>query len=158
MHGEERSGEQRAAIVLEGLRRDRPIRTLCREHGITRGTYYRWRSTFILGGIARLEGGACCRHLTEALEASRRAHRRLQRERDRLHGENVLLRGRIALRLLDRTDRRALAPEQRLALMDLVRTSRLSVRRALKLLEVPRSTFYSWQRIAGGSARAWPGR
>ena len=36
------TAEEKVRIVLEGFRRDTPIRDLCRREGIRPGTYYAW--------------------------------------------------------------------------------------------------------------------
>ena len=46
--------EEKVAIVLEGFRRDTPIRDLCRREGIHPGTYYAWLKDFMEAGKERL--------------------------------------------------------------------------------------------------------
>jgi len=46
--------EEKMAIVLEGFRRDTPIRDLCRREGIHPGTYYAWLKDFMEAGKERL--------------------------------------------------------------------------------------------------------
>ena len=48
------SAEEKIAIVLEGFRRDTPIRDLCRLEGIHPGTYYAWLKDFMEAGKERL--------------------------------------------------------------------------------------------------------
>lgn len=42
--------EEKAEIVLAGLRGDRPVRDVCREHEITEASYYQWRDRLLEGG------------------------------------------------------------------------------------------------------------
>lgn len=42
--------EQKAEIVLAGLRGDRSVRDVCREHEIAETLYYQWRDRLIEGG------------------------------------------------------------------------------------------------------------
>ena len=49
------TSEEKIRIVLEGFRRDTPIRDLCRGEGIRPGTYYAWLKDFMEGGKERLE-------------------------------------------------------------------------------------------------------
>jgi transposase len=51
------SAEEKIAIVLEGFRRDTPIRDLCRREGIHPGTYYAWLKDFMEAGKERLTQG-----------------------------------------------------------------------------------------------------
>ena len=44
------SAEEKIRIVLEGLRRDTPIRDLCRREGIHPATYYAWLKDFMEAG------------------------------------------------------------------------------------------------------------
>jgi transposase len=46
--------EEKIRIVLEGFRRDTPIRDLCRREGIHPGTYYAWLKDFMEAGKERL--------------------------------------------------------------------------------------------------------
>ncbi len=49
------SAEEKIRIVLEGFRRDTPIRDLCRREGIRPGTYYAWLKDFMEAGKDRLQ-------------------------------------------------------------------------------------------------------
>jgi len=49
------SAEEKIRIVLEGFRRDTPIRDLCRREGIRPGTYYAWLKGFMEAGKERLQ-------------------------------------------------------------------------------------------------------
>ena len=51
------TAEEKIRIVLEGFRRDTPIRDLCRREGIRPGTYYAWLKDFMEGGKERLTRG-----------------------------------------------------------------------------------------------------
>jgi transposase len=46
--------EDKIRIVLEGFRRDTPIRELCRREGIKPSTYYAWLKDFMEAGKERL--------------------------------------------------------------------------------------------------------
>jgi len=49
------TAEEKIRIVLEGLRRDTPIRDLCRREGIRPSTYYAWLKEFMEAGKERLQ-------------------------------------------------------------------------------------------------------
>ena len=46
--------EEKIAIILEGFRRDTPIRNLCHREGIHPATYYAWLKDFMEAGKERL--------------------------------------------------------------------------------------------------------
>jgi transposase len=48
------SAEDKIRIILEGFRRDTPIRDLCRREGIHPATYYAWLKDFMEAGKERL--------------------------------------------------------------------------------------------------------
>ena len=48
------TAEEKVAIVLEGLRGQKTIAEICREHQITQASYYRWRDKFLEGGTKAL--------------------------------------------------------------------------------------------------------
>ena len=47
--------EEKIRIVLEGFRRDTPIRDLCRREGIRPSTYYAWLKDFMEAGKGKAE-------------------------------------------------------------------------------------------------------
>ena len=50
------TAKQKAEIVLAGLRGDRPVRDVCRDHEIAETLYYQWREKLLEGGQAALAG------------------------------------------------------------------------------------------------------
>ena len=48
------TAEEKIRIVLEGFRRDTPIRDLCHREGIKPSTYYAWLKDFMEAGNERL--------------------------------------------------------------------------------------------------------
>jgi transposase len=71
------AAEEKIRIVLEGFRRDTPIRDLCRREGIRPGTYYAWLKDFMEGGKERLT-----RDITR--DATRTEIQEMKRENARL--------------------------------------------------------------------------
>ena len=69
--------EEKIRIVLEGFRRDTPIRDLCRREGIRPSTYYAWLKDFMEAGKDRLT-----RDITR--EATRTEIQEMKRENARL--------------------------------------------------------------------------
>ena len=47
--------EEKIRIVMEGFRRDTPIRALYRREGVRPGTYYAWLKDFMVPGKERLQ-------------------------------------------------------------------------------------------------------
>jgi transposase-like protein len=52
------TAEQKVEIVLAGLRGDRSVREVCREHEIAETLYYGWRDRLLEGGRGSLAGKA----------------------------------------------------------------------------------------------------
>ena len=52
--GRKFTAEEKIRIVLEGFRRDTPIRDLCHREGIKPSTYYAWLKDFMEAGKDRL--------------------------------------------------------------------------------------------------------
>jgi len=50
------SAQQKIEIVLAGLRGDRSVKELCREHEIAETLYYSWRDKLLEGGRVALAG------------------------------------------------------------------------------------------------------
>ena len=71
------TAEEKIRIVLEGFRRDTPIRDLCRREGIRPSTYYVWLKDFMEAGKERLT-----RDITR--DATRTEIQEIKRENARL--------------------------------------------------------------------------
>ncbi len=52
------NAEEKIRIVVEGLRGEDSIATLCRREGINQNLYYRWSKEFLEAGKKRLVGDA----------------------------------------------------------------------------------------------------
>jgi len=52
------AGDEKLAIVMEGLKEKRSVADICREHKISQTLYYRWRDKFLEGGKKGLVNGA----------------------------------------------------------------------------------------------------
>ena len=50
------TAQQKLEIVLAGLRGDRSVREVCREHGISETLYYGWRDQLLEAGRERFAG------------------------------------------------------------------------------------------------------
>jgi transposase-like protein len=50
------TAQQKLEIVLAGLRGDRSVKELCREHAIAGTLYYAWRERLFEGGLDALAG------------------------------------------------------------------------------------------------------
>jgi transposase-like protein len=50
------TAKQKLEIVLAGMKGDRTVRDVCREHGIAETLYYGWRDKLIEGGLSALAG------------------------------------------------------------------------------------------------------
>jgi transposase-like protein len=51
------SSEEKIAIVLEGLKGEKSVAEICREHQISQALYYRWRDRFLEAGQKGLSNG-----------------------------------------------------------------------------------------------------
>ena len=50
------TAEQKLAVVLAGLRGERSVKEVCREHQISETLYYGWRDKLLEGGRVALAG------------------------------------------------------------------------------------------------------
>jgi len=71
------SAEEKIRIVMEGIRGDEPVSTICRREGVHSNVYYKWLKEFMEGGKARLKG-------EDTRGATRGEVDELKRENDRL--------------------------------------------------------------------------
>lgn len=73
------NAEEKIRIVLEGLRGEESITTICRREGINPNLYYRWSKSFLEAGKKRLSGDT-------QREATTDEVLQLRRENDELKG------------------------------------------------------------------------
>lgn len=65
-----KSVEEKLAIVLEGLQEAANVSELCRRHGISQASYYKWRDKFLDGGKSALtSNGTAAKSPSEADKA-----------------------------------------------------------------------------------------
>ena len=72
------TAEEKIGIILEGLRRDTPIRDLCRREGIRPSTYYAWLKDFMEAGKDRLTRDTARDATRAEVEALKRENVRLK--------------------------------------------------------------------------------
>lgn len=75
------TAEQKLAIVLAGMRGDRSVKEVCREHQISDTLFYSWRDKLLEGGRVALAG--------KEERAGERELRRKVRELERALGRKV---------------------------------------------------------------------
>jgi transposase len=71
---------QKLEIVLAGLRGDRSVAEVCREHQISEALYYGWREKLLEGGAERLSGKEERTELVELRKRVRELERTLGRK------------------------------------------------------------------------------
>lgn len=71
------TAEEKIRIVMEGIRNDEPVSTICRREGINANVYYKWLKDFMEAGKSRLKG-------EETRDATRGEVNDLKRENERL--------------------------------------------------------------------------
>ncbi len=72
------TAEEKIRIVLEGFRRDIPVRDLCRREGIRPTTYYAWLKDFMEAGKERLQRDAVRDVTRSEIQELRRDNARLK--------------------------------------------------------------------------------
>ena len=73
------TSEEKIRIVLEGLRGEESIATLCRREGINPNLYYRWSEGFLEGGKKRLSGDTQREATTDEVVLLRRENEDLKK-------------------------------------------------------------------------------
>jgi len=74
------TAQQKIEIVLAGLRGDRTVKEVCREHEIAETLYYGWREKLLEGGSERLAGKEERTELVELRKRVRDLERTLGRK------------------------------------------------------------------------------
>jgi transposase-like protein len=87
------TAKQKAEIVIAGLREDRSVRDVCREHDIAETLYYQWRDKLLEGGQAALEGKSERQSERELQKKVRELERALGRKTYELEIAGEALRG-----------------------------------------------------------------
>jgi transposase len=87
------TAQQKLEIVLAGLRSDRSVKDVCREHEIAETLYYSWRDKLIEGGKLALAGKDERAGEKELQKRIRELERTLGRKTYELEIAGELLRG-----------------------------------------------------------------
>ena len=85
------SAEETIRIVLEGLRGEESIATLCRKEGLAPNLYYRWSKEFLEAGKKRLVGDTTREATSTEVIALRQENARLKQVVAEIVLENRLL-------------------------------------------------------------------
>ena len=85
------SSEEKIRIVIEGLRGEESIASLCRREGISQNLYYRWSKEFLEAGKKRLAGDTRREATSSEVKALRRESSALKEAVADLTLENRLL-------------------------------------------------------------------
>lgn len=72
------TAEEKIRIVLEGLRGEESIATICRREGINPNLYYRWSKSFLEAGKKRLSGDTRREATTDEVLELRRENNELK--------------------------------------------------------------------------------
>ncbi|MFP6705772.1 MAG: IS3 family transposase [Alphaproteobacteria bacterium] len=136
------SSEEKIRIVLEGLRGEESIATLCRREGIAESLYYSWSKEFLEAGKKRLAGDTARQATSNEVKALRGEARDLKEALAEQMLENRLLKKKHD-RAWGRARMRYPASEK-LEIIRLVEHSHQGVRWTLDKLGIPKTTFYRW--------------
>jgi transposase len=85
------SAEEKIRIVLEGLRGEESIATLCRKEGLAPNLYYRWSKEFLEAGKKRLVGDTSREATAPEVTGLRKENARLKQLVAEIVLENRLL-------------------------------------------------------------------
>src|SRR3974390_2428753 len=85
------SAEEKIRIVLDGLRGEESIATLCRKEGLAPNLYYRWSKEFLEAGKKRLVGDTSREARAPQVNDLRKEKARLKQLRAEIVLENRLL-------------------------------------------------------------------
>jgi len=85
------SAEEKIRIVLEGLRGEESIASLCRREGIAEGLYYSWPKEFLEAGKKRLAGDTARQATSGEIKGLKREMRDMKELVAELSLENRLL-------------------------------------------------------------------
>ena len=83
--------EEKVRIVIEGIRGEIPISTLCRREGINASTYYKWLKDFMEAGKGRLKGDTLRKANKVEVDELRRENERLKELVAELSVKNLVL-------------------------------------------------------------------
>lgn len=82
------SAEEKIKIVLEGLRGEESIASICRKHDIHQNTYYNWSKDFLEAGKRRLSGDTTREATRDEVSDLKKENDEIKRELANLYLEN----------------------------------------------------------------------
>ncbi len=72
------TSEEKIRIVLEGLRGEESIASICRQEGINPNLYYRWSKSFLEAGKKRLSGDTLREATTDEVQGLKKENESLK--------------------------------------------------------------------------------
>ena len=72
------SSEQKILIVMEALRGEDSVATICRRHGIAESMFYKWNKEFLEAGKKRLAGDTTREATSDEVTELRKENQRLK--------------------------------------------------------------------------------
>jgi transposase len=72
------TSEEKIRIVLEGLRAEESIASICRHEGINPNLYYRWSKSFLEAGKKRLSGDTLREASTDEVQGLKKENQSLK--------------------------------------------------------------------------------
>jgi transposase len=82
------TAEEKIKIVLEGMRGEDTIASVCRKHGIHANNYFKWSKEFIEAGKRRLSGDTLREATRDEVSDLRKMNDLLKRELGELYVDN----------------------------------------------------------------------
>ena len=85
------TSEEKIRIVMEGIRGDEPVSTICRREGIHANVYYKWLKDFMEAGKSRLKGDEKRGAMRSEVDELKRENERLKQLVAEVSLENMVL-------------------------------------------------------------------
>ena len=130
----------KAQIVIAGLAGTCSVAELCKRNDISEISYYGWRKRFILAGTSGLQ-----RNVRRQITPPKDGSTAQRRDAELVALEARFLNHRKALNSFPNR----LSEKEKISVIDLVTSSKTSIRATLERIRIPRASYYRWVRQLG---------
>ncbi|MFI5154266.1 MAG: IS3 family transposase [Chitinophagales bacterium] len=143
------TSEQKILIVMEAMRGESSIASICRKYGISNALFYKWNKEFMEAGKKRLHGDTERQATSDEVTELRKENLRLKEM-----VADLMLKLRYRKKKLEHAGvsekyrkHMRLSASEKMEIIRLVERSDLSVNRTLQQLGINKSTFYNWYHL-----------
>ena len=136
--------DEKIRIILDGLKGEGSIASICRREGISPSVYYKWSKAFLQAGKRKLKGDTIREAGSDEVSELRKENEQFKQLVAELSLKNRVLKKKFEWSGVKLRRYMRYSQSEKVEIIRLVEQSPLSVKQTLIELDINRSTFYKW--------------